>query len=68
LNPLDAPTTKKPPSTNKINVYNENTSKAIKYEATEDKTTLKDNLYLIRVRISENKDFCFIFKVSDINF
>jgi hypothetical protein len=68
LNPLDAPTTKKPPSTNKINVYNENTSKAIKYEATDDRTTLKDNLYLIRIRISENKDLCFVFKVSDINY
>ena len=68
LNPLDAPTTKKPPNNNRVNVSNENTSKAIKYEATEDKTTLKDNLYFIRVRISVNKDLCFIFKVSDINF
>ena len=68
LNPLDAPTTKKPPNINKVKVSNENTSKAIRYEATEDKTTLKDNLYLIRVRISVNKDVCFIFKVSDINF
>jgi len=68
LNPLDAPTTKKPPNINKVKESNENTSKAIRYEATEDKTTLKDNLYLIRVRISVNKDVCFIFKVSDINF
>jgi len=68
LNPLDAPTTKKPPNINKVKVSTENTSKAIRYEATEDRTTLKDNLYLIRVRISVNKDLCFIKKVSDINF
>ncbi len=37
-------------------------------DATEDRTTLKDSLYFIRTRISENKDLCFIFKVSDINY
>ena len=50
-----------------MKVDGENILKARRYDATEDKTTLKDSLYFIRIRISENKDLCFIFKVSDIN-
>ena len=67
LNPFDDPTTKNPPIINRIKVESENISNASKYDATEDRTTLKDSLYFIRIRISENKDLCFIFKVSDIN-
>ena len=36
-------------------------------DATEEKTTLSESLCFIRIRISENKDLGFIFKVSDIN-
>ena len=67
LNPFDDPTTKNPPKISKIKVEGENILKARRYDATEDRTTLKDSLYFIRTRISENKDLCFIFKVSDIN-
>tara|TARA_B100001059_G_C17801147_1_gene566257 strand:+ start:945 stop:1157 length:213 start_codon:yes stop_codon:yes gene_type:complete len=68
LNPFDDPTTKNPPIINRINVKGENILKARRYDATEDKTTLKESLYFIRIRISENKDLCFILKVSDINY
>jgi hypothetical protein len=33
------------------NVVNENTSKAIKYEQTDEKTTLKDSLCFIKIRV-----------------
>ena len=68
LNPFDEPTTRNPPIIRIIKVERENISKASKYEATDDRTTLNDSLYFIRVRISENKGLCFIFKVSDINY
>ena len=67
LKPFDEPTTKNPPMIRSKNVVSENTSKAIKYEQTDEKTTLKDSLCFIKIRVWENKDDCFIFKVSDIN-
>ena len=51
LNPFDEPTTKNPPIIRIKNVVNENTSKAIKYEQTDERTTLKDNLYFIKIRV-----------------
>ena len=57
----------KPPIIKRIKVEGENISNASKYDAIEDRTTLNESLCFIRMRISENKDLCFIFKVSDIN-
>ena len=68
LNPFDDPTIKNPPIINWIKVDGENISNASRYDATEDRTTLKESLYFIRIRISENKNLCFILKVSDINY
>ena len=51
-----------------INTSGLNYSRINKIVSSNNKTTLKDNLYFIRIRISANKDLCFIFKVSDINF
>ena len=68
LNPFDDPTTKNPPIIKRIKVEGENISNASRYDAIEDRTTLNESLCFIRIRISENKDLCFIFKVSDINY
>ena len=48
LKEFDAPTMQYPPTTNKIRSLKSNTSTARKYPATDEKTTLRANLALVK--------------------
>lgn len=66
LKPLDDPTIRNPPAIKRKILSIENTSKAKRYDAIDETTTLKDSLYLIRISISVNKDVCFKFNWLEI--